>query len=177
MDHLTQAIIFTEGLKLSVRRVVKQAHAETLQAAMRAASAAECEPEAAGEENYSAPPSVFTASTVLPQGDVDHGGTTFSCGSTDSGRERRNRRDTRCYNCGQCGHIARFCWSHRRGSHEQVERNRGVHREPNRTSKATGQLGIHAESNNEHELLVLHGMVKGVHVSCLVDSGTTQNFF
>ena len=80
MDDLTQAILFMEGLKPSVRRVVKQAHAETLQAAMRAASAAECEPEAAGQDNYSAPPSVFTASTVLPQGDVDHGGNTFSCG-------------------------------------------------------------------------------------------------
>ena len=51
---LTQVILFTEGLKPSVRRVVKQAHAETLQAAMRAARAADCEPEAAGEE----PPSV-----------------------------------------------------------------------------------------------------------------------
>ena len=37
---LTQAILFTEGLKPSVRRVVIQAHAETLQAAMRAARAA-----------------------------------------------------------------------------------------------------------------------------------------
>ena len=54
VDDLTQAILFTEGLKPSVRRVGKQAHAETLQAAMRAARAAECEPEAAGEE----PPSV-----------------------------------------------------------------------------------------------------------------------
>ena len=81
VDDLTQAILFTEGLKPSVRRVVKQAHAETLQAAMRAARAAECEPEAAGEEPE--PPSVCTASTVLRQGDVDHGGNTFSCGSTD----------------------------------------------------------------------------------------------
>ena len=45
------------------------------------------------------------------------------------------------------------------------------------TSKATGELGILAESNNEHALLVLHGMVNGVHVSCLVDSGATHNFF
>ena len=30
VDDLTQAILFTEGLKPSVRRVVKQAHAETL---------------------------------------------------------------------------------------------------------------------------------------------------
>ena len=58
----------------------------------------------------------------------------------------------------------------------QVERNRGVHRELTSTSKATGELGILAESNNEHELLVLHGMVNGVHVSCLVDSGATHNF-
>ena len=86
VDDLTQAILFTEGLKPSVRRVVKQAHAETLQAAMRAARAAECEPEAAGEET---PPSA--TSTFLRQGDVDHvhGGNTFSCGSTDSGRAHR----------------------------------------------------------------------------------------
>ena len=59
----------------------------------------------------------------------------------------------------------------------QVERNRGVHRELTSTSKATGELAILAESNDEHELLVLHGMVNGVHVSCLVNSGATHNFF
>ena len=145
---------------------------------MRAARAAECEPRAAGEENYSAPPSVYTASTVLRQGDVDHGGNTFSCGSTNSCRDRQNRRDTRCYNCGRRGHIAWFCWGHRRGSQVQVERSRGVQTEPTNlsTSKATGEQGILAESNNEHELLVLHGMVNGVQVSCLVDSGATHNF-
>ena len=59
----------------------------------------------------------------------------------------------------------------------QVERNRGANRELTSTSKATGELGILAESNNEHELLVLHRMVNGIHVSCLVDSGATHNFF
>ena len=41
VDDLTQAILFTEGLNLSVSCVVKQACAETLQAAMRAARAPE----------------------------------------------------------------------------------------------------------------------------------------
>ena len=50
----------------------------------------------------------------------------------------------------------------------------GVHRAP--TSKATGELGILAESNNEHELLVLHGMVIGVHVSCLIRAQLTTSF-
>ena len=118
----------SEGLKACVRRIVKQAHAKTLQAAMRAARAAECEPEAAGDENYLAPPSVYSASTVLRQGNQgNQGGNTFSCGSTDSGRGRQNRRDTRCYHCGRHGHIARFCWGHRSGSHVQAERNLGVH--------------------------------------------------
>ena len=46
MDELTKAILFMEGLKVELHRAVKQAQAETLQTAVRAAcAAAECEPE------------------------------------------------------------------------------------------------------------------------------------
>ena len=52
VDELTKAILFTEGLKVELRRAVKQAQVETLQTAMRAArSAADCEPELIEQDN------------------------------------------------------------------------------------------------------------------------------
>ena len=69
---------YHRGLTVSVCRAVKQARAETLQDAMRGAHVAEWEPEAAGDENYSAQSSIYSASTMFLQG--DHGGNTFSAG-------------------------------------------------------------------------------------------------
>ena len=40
VDELTKAILFTEGLKQKQRQLVKQVHAETLQAAVKAARSA-----------------------------------------------------------------------------------------------------------------------------------------
>ena len=57
VDELTKAILFTEGLKVELRRAVKQAQAETLQTAVRAARAAmECEPELIEQDNSSSSP-------------------------------------------------------------------------------------------------------------------------
>ena len=54
VDELTKAILFTEGLKVELRRAVKQTQAETLQTAVRAAcAAAECEPESIEQDNSS----------------------------------------------------------------------------------------------------------------------------
>ena len=166
MDELTKAILFTEGLKVELRRAVKQAQAETLQTAVREArAAAECEPELIEQDN--------SASSSLYASESDVGKNKFSRRPTSTASVRERQNTIRCFNCGRLDHIARFCWGNE-------SRNRVTRRHRERPQEnVTGELGVLVgpNLNMEPELLVLKGTVNGVPVSCLIDSGASHNFF
>ena len=108
VDEWTKAILFTEGLKVELRRAVKQAQAETLQiqTALRAVrAAAECEPELMEQDDLS--------SSSLYASERDVGKNKFSRRPTSIASVRGRQNTTRCFNCRRLSDIARLCWGNK----------------------------------------------------------------